>query len=114
LFVIVFFIETPAQFKYGIEAGLNISTIKGNYPQKLSNTTGILIGINGSYSFFDFLSIESGLYLSQKGVTRILFSDIQGIETYNYLEVPLNLKYNLPLKSQEKHLYLPGYTEPGC
>jgi len=108
LFVIVFFIETPAQFKYGIEAGLNISTIKGNYPQKLSNTTGILIGINGSYSFFDFLSIESGLYLSQKGVTRILFSDIQGIETYNYLEVPLNLKYNLPIEEPGKTFVFAG------
>ena len=108
LFVIVFFIETPAQFKYGIEAGLNFATIKGSYPQKLSNTTGILIGINGSYNFFDFLSIESGLYLSQKGVTRILFSDIQGIETYNYLEVPLNLKYDLPIVESGKTFVFAG------
>src|SRR5664280_746110 len=119
LFVIVFFIETPAQFKYGIEAGLNLSTIKGNYPQKLNSTTGILIGLNGNYSFFDFLSIESGLYLSQKGVTRILFSDIQGIETYNYLEIPLNLKYNLPIEEPGKTFVFAGvygacllYTSP--
>jgi hypothetical protein len=111
LFVIVFFIETPAQFKYGLEAGLNISTIKGNYPQKLSNTTGILIGINGGYNFFDFLSIEPGLYLSQKGVTRILFSDIQGIETYNYLEVPLNLNYNLPITEPGKTFVFAGVYE---
>ena len=62
LFIISFFIETPAQFKYGIEAGLNISTIKGNYPQKLSNTTGILIGINGSYNFFDIILIIKRVY----------------------------------------------------
>ena len=111
LFVIVFFIETPAQFKYGIDAGLNLATIKGNYPQKLSNTTGVLIGINGSYNFFDFLSIETGFYLSQKGVTRILFSDIQGIETYNYLEVPLNLKYNLPIAEQGKTFVFAGVYE---
>jgi len=108
LFVIVFFIETPAQFRYGIEAGINIATIKGNYPQKLSSTTGILIGINGSYNFFDDLSIESGLYLSQKGVTRILFNDIQGIETYTYLEVPLNLKYNLPITEPGKTFIFGG------
>jgi hypothetical protein len=108
LFVLVFFIETPAQFRYGIEAGINLATIKGNYPQKLSSTTGVLIGINGSYNFFDDLSIESGLYLSQKGVTRVLFNDIQGIETYTYLEVPLNLKYNLPITEPGKTFIFAG------
>jgi hypothetical protein len=108
LFVLVFFIETPAQFRYGIEAGINLATIKGNYPQKLSSTTGVLIGINGSYNFFDDLSIESGLYLSQKGVTRVLFNDIQGIETYTYLEVPLNLKYNLPITESGKTFIFAG------
>lgn len=108
LFVISFFIETPAQIKYGIEAGLNISTIKGNYPHTLSSTTGILVGINADYYFLDFLSVEAGLYLSQKGVIRILFSDIQGIETYNYLEIPINIKYNLPIEEPGKTFIIAG------
>jgi hypothetical protein len=107
LFISIF-IETPAQINYGIEAGLNFATIKGNYPQKLSSTTGILIGINGGYSLFDFLEIGTGLFLSQKGVTRILFTDVQGIETYNYLEIPLNLKFNLPIPEAGKTFILAG------
>lgn len=108
LFIILTFIETPAQFKYGIEAGMNFATIKGNYPQKLSSTTGILIGVNAGYNLFDILQVESGLYLSQKGVTRILFTDIQGIETYNYLEIPINLKYDLPVPEPGKTFIFAG------
>jgi hypothetical protein len=108
LFILFIFIETPAQFKYGIEAGLNIATIKGDSPQKLSSTTGILAGISGSYYLFDFLSVESGLFLSQKGVKRILFSNVQGIETYNYFEIPINVKYNLPIEEAGKTFVFAG------
>lgn len=108
IFLISLFIETPAQVKYGIEAGLNFATIKGNYPQKLSSTTGILIGVNAGYSLFDFLEIGTGLFLSQKGVTRILFTDVQGIETYNYLEIPLNMKIDLPIPESGKTFVIAG------
>jgi hypothetical protein len=108
LFIILTFIETPAQFKYGVEFGLNFATIKGDYPQKLSSTTGILFGVNAGYNIFDFLEIGSGLFLSQKGVTRILFTDVQGIETYNYLEIPLDIRYNLPIPEAGKTFIFAG------
>ena len=54
------------------------------------------------------MEIETGLFLSQKGVTRILFTDVQGIETYNYLEIPLNLKYDLPIPETGKTFIFAG------
>jgi hypothetical protein len=89
--------EMPAQFKFGIEVGLNISKIKGSDPSIIGGGTGILLGINANYHMLDFLSVESGLYLSQKGADRIIYPNIQGAENYNYLELPLNLVYKLPI-----------------
>jgi len=97
LLVISFFTEMPAQFKFGIEAGVNISNIKGNDPSIIDGTSGFLTGINVGYDFLDFVSIESGLYLSQKGVQRTIFTNKHGVESYNYFELPVNLFYNLPI-----------------
>ena len=102
IFVILLFSQAPAQFKYGIEFGFNISTIKGDDPRKISGTNGIVTGLDGQYELFDFLSIGSGLYFSQKGVTQSLYGTIQGIENYNYIEVPLNVFFTLPIPESGK------------
>jgi hypothetical protein len=102
IFVILLFSEVPAQLKYGIEVGFNLSTIKGTDPRKISGTSGILTGFNGEYEFLDFLSVGTGLYLSQKGVTRSLYNTIQGVENYNYIEVPFNLFFTLPIPQSGK------------
>jgi hypothetical protein len=109
IFVIALFFQVPAQFKYGIEVGFNSSNVKGDDPRKINGTSGIVTGINGQYELLDFLSIGSGLYLSQKGVTQTLFNNIQGIGNYNYIEVPFNLFLTLPIPQSGKSSVFAGF-----
>jgi hypothetical protein len=92
----------PAQIKFGIEGGINISNVKGKDPSIIGGTSGFFTGVKAGYDLLDFIFIESGFYISQKGMGRILFSDIQGIEKFNYLEIPLNLFYILPIPESGK------------
>ena len=108
IFVLALFSEVPAQFKYGFEVGLNLSSTKGDDPRRISGTSGILFGINGQYEVLNFVSVGTGLYLSQKGVTRSLYNSIQGIENYNYIEIPLNLYITLPIPQSGKTSVLGG------
>ncbi len=108
IFIVSLISEIPAQFKYGIEVGLNISNLKGNDPTINKGTSGIVTGLNGQYELLDYFSIGSGLYLSQKGVVRTLFSSVQGIETYDYIEVPFNLFFTLPIKQSGKTAVFAG------
>lgn len=108
LLVISLFTEMPAQFKFGIEAGINISNIKGNDPSIIGGSSGFLTGINVGYDLLNFISVESGLYLSQKGMDRIIFTNLQGVEKYNYLEIPVNLFYNLPIPESGKTSVIAG------
>ena len=109
IFVIALCSQTFSQFKYGIEAGLNLSNIKGDDPRKISGTSGIVTGINGQYELFNFLSVGTGLYYSQKGATRSLFNKIQGIENYNYIEVPFNVFYTIPIPQSGKTSVFAGF-----
>ena len=102
IFVIALFSQVPAQFKYGIEVGFNSSNVKGDDSRKISGTSGIVTGINEQYELLDFLSIGSGLYFSQKGVTRSLFNTVRGIENYNYIEIPFNVFFILPIPQSGK------------
>jgi hypothetical protein len=108
IFVIALFSQVQAQFKYGIEVGYNLSTVKGNDPRILSGTNGIITGLNGQYEFLDYLAVGTGFYFSQKGVTRSLFNSIQGIENYNYIEVPFNLFFTLPIPQPGKTTVFAG------
>lgn len=108
LLVTSLFSELPAQINYGVEAGLNISNTKGKDPSVIGGSTGFLTGIKIGYGFRDFISVESGLYLSQKGMDRIIFPNISGVEKYNYLEFPVNLIYNLPIPESGKTSVLAG------
>jgi hypothetical protein len=108
IFVIFIFNNLQAQIKYGIEAGLNASTIKGNDPGKLGGTSGLLLGINVSYDLFDYISVGSGLFLSQKGVNHYIYGTSVGTERYNYLEIPITLTYNLPIPEAGKTFVFAG------
>jgi hypothetical protein len=109
LLVISLFTIMPAQIKFGIEAGINISNVKGKDPSIIGGSSGFLTGVKAGYNLLDFISVESGLYLSQKGMDRIIFPDIQGVEKYNYLEVPVNLFFTLPIHDFGKTSLLAGF-----
>jgi len=90
--------------KYGISGGLNESILSLQNPAgNNSRLTGFHAGV---FSDIDFgkLSIEPGLFYTTKGEknTAVLISPggsftAKGKTTYNYLEMPVNVLYNIPI-----------------
>jgi hypothetical protein len=94
--------------KYGISGGLNESILSLQNPAGNSNSrlTGFHAGV---FSDIDFgkLSIEPGLFYTTKGEknTAVLYQYTspggsfiaKGKTTYNYLEIPVNVLYNIPI-----------------
>jgi len=97
--------------KFGIKAGLNESTIDIGSSQDNANKTTSRAGFNaGAFAEFQFnsLSIEPGLFYTIKGANYISSFTrnnpqnsvqqavtMKAKTTYNYLELPLNVLYNI-------------------
>lgn len=102
---------------FGIRAGVSSSSIKGDAMNNLqslidytngavttSSHTGFFAGVNSSIPVSDLVSIEPGLYYSQKGYDMQGELNIKGVEflgingkaklTSTYIDVPLLLKLN--------------------
>lgn len=98
--------------KLGIKAGLNESTT--DFGQPFISTSSFLTGFNaGVFANFEIkkLSIEPGIFYTTKGYNdKIVFpqsptesNDVsaKGKVTYNYLEVPVNVLYNIHLRTSK-------------
>jgi len=97
--------------KFGISGGLNESVV--DYQPQYGNANARLAGFNaGIFSNIDFghISIEPGLFYTTKGqkITNIIYYTIpsinpggslkgHGSDIYNYLELPVNVLYNIPV-----------------
>ena len=97
--------------KFGISGGLNESIV--DYQPQYGNANARLAGFNaGIFSNIDFghISIEPGLFYATKGqkITNIIYYTIpsinpggslkgHGSDIYNYLELPVNVLYNIPV-----------------
>jgi len=92
--------------KFGVSGGLNesILSLQNNTDNNNSRLAGFHAGI---FSDIDFgkISIEPGLFYTTKGQNNIVSeSDAlgntfysKGHAVYNYLEVPVNVLYNIPV-----------------
>ncbi|MFR9603789.1 MAG: porin family protein [Rikenellaceae bacterium] len=91
------------EFKYGVKAGLNLSTvgvhgvdIDGKDEAK-SMTIGYAVGVTGEYKFNDAISLSADLLLSKQGVKYIF--DEQEDEHYKkkenfyYVNLPIMFNY---------------------
>lgn len=101
--------QSFAQIKYGVNAGLNLSTLvvknnDGATTENISAKAGLHIGFTAEYSFTDKFAFESGLLYSSKGTKyRYTDSGITYKETinYNYLEIPMNGVYKIDLGNEK-------------
>jgi hypothetical protein len=101
-------IFASAQTRLCIKAGLNIanqslsstSTITGTLPTTTS--TGFHLGLVLNAPLSKGISIQSGLLFSQKGF-NIFLNGYDISATYNYIEVPINLRINVT-----KRLFIGG------
>ncbi len=94
-------ITANAQFNWGIKAGLNVSSFRGDSsPYELDNKTGFHAGINMQYMFTPQIGLESGLYYLSLGAKATRNSDsFKQTATFNpsYLQVPISFLYKFNL-----------------
>ncbi len=103
---------------FGIRAGITSSTMKGDAANSLQNLldytngaittsahTGFFAGANASIPVSDLVSVEPGLYYSQKGYEMNGELNVKGLDfiganakaklTSHYVDLPVLLKLNL-------------------
>lgn len=88
-----------AQIKFAPEVGLNITTMKTSSNSTSSESkslTGLKAGAFLEFQFSKVVSLEPGIFYSRKGGEYQLFGATT-TTTLDYVEVPVNLKFSLPL-----------------
>lgn len=95
----------PAQpVTFGVRAGMNVATVGGDEDDAKSKI-GFFGGLGVDFNIVNSLSINSGLFFTQKGCkTDDIDMDIEGYPmdanarfTMNFIELPVYLSYRLPL-----------------
>lgn len=105
--VCCFSIRANAQIPhFGVKAGLNLANIYGADVSKTFSTTalkpGVVVGAYMTYDLVPFLSIQPEVLYSMKGTKATENPPLPRVpvditQIYNYIEVPVLLKLNLPL-----------------
>ena len=108
--LILFIIPLNAQFKMGPKAGINIANIVGfniansveDYAEFMSvdleSRTGFTLGVFCSYQFSNSFAFQPELFYTMKGATL----NMEGVDvtiSLDYIEVPVLLKFIIPLES---------------
>lgn len=96
-----------AQAKFGFKIGVNSTSVgisadnsaeEDEYKDALKSKLGFTAGLAAEFGFSDALSLQTGLMLANKGYKFEMEEDGESIKaktSVNYLEIPLNLAYNL-------------------
>lgn len=85
------------EVKFGSRIGLNFATWRGpDAPPNLHERTGLLIGLSMTLQFDEMFSLEPQILFSMKG-TRGSRDTLDYTETMNYVEIPVLLKFNIPV-----------------
>jgi hypothetical protein len=107
VFLCLFSAQSFAQAKFGVKVGVNSTRIGVNYNDSddekaykdaLKSKLGLTLGLAAEFGFSDALSLQSGLMLANKGYKLEMEEDGESIKaktSVNYLEIPLNLAYNM-------------------
>ena len=87
------------QTQWGADLGLNFSNISGDdAADETSSRMGIRLGISADITLSDAVSLKTGALYSVKGVEIIMtdgYDNYNVSVSYNYLEIPLNLSFNV-------------------
>lgn len=94
----------PAQpVTFGVRAGMNVANVGGDDDDAKSKI-GFFGGLGVDFNIVNSLSINSGLFFTQKGCKSDDMEDVEGYEveanarfTMNFIELPVYLSYRLPL-----------------
>ena len=94
-------IQSFAQVKFGVKAGLNLSnmTAKDNtrtYSNNYKTKTGFHFGVTAEFPISESFSFEPGMLYSSKGY-MYKETDYNVTASVNYLEIPMNAIYKIDL-----------------
>lgn len=97
-----------------VNAGMNISDMRFNLIGDGEDTsynygTGLGLRIGGEYTFNinDAMGVEGGLYFSQRKASRSESDEFETFDqnlTVNYIDIPVNFKYSIPLSSMKLNI----------
>ena len=104
VFISLFCLQSNAQ-TFGLKGGLNLANMlekddDDTYSNDYKMNPGFHIGATVDLPFNDFLSFESGLLLTTKGMTyedEIMGVDVSAKANLYYLDIPLTLKASYDL-----------------
>jgi len=111
LFVFLFCGLTQAQLHLGIVGGLNLANLTGPDVKNSDTRSGFSIGTYQEIKLSPFVSFQPELIFSQKGMIASgdgVFFPSRITCKFDYLELPLLLKFNLPLNEQANVHLLAG------
>jgi Outer membrane protein beta-barrel domain len=99
--VCIFSTLSFAQMQLGIKAGLNLANLSGDDISDTDSRTGFAGGLFFMYQFSDMFAIQPEAYYTMKGATDK--GTIEGFSydaeiKLDYIEVPLLLKFLIPIK----------------
>ena len=100
----VFTFSQTNKFIFGIEGGLNLSSLRGkqDYFLDKSPKIGFLTGVTAQYPFNKKIAFKSGIYLENKGskgvavrmsdLNGVVLGQAKGFNNFNYLHIPFLFK----------------------
>jgi len=92
--LVSFSFVSKAQMNIGVKASLNMATISGDNTDETEMMPSYQVGLVTNFNISEAFSIQPGLMLSGKGSKKSL-NDVDTRLTLNYLEVPINVIYNI-------------------
>jgi len=91
--IVLFAVSANAQFKIGIQGGLNVANMKWDGLTGTKSLIGFRAGLIGDISLGP-IGVQPGILFSQKGIAE---SGGDGKIALNYIDVPVNLVYKIGL-----------------
>jgi hypothetical protein len=104
-------VSANAQVKFGVTAGLNTSSVTGDYTEDVKYKAGFQVGALLDYSISEKFSIIPELLFTQRGVKG---EEPEGNLTItstinmNYLQIPINAAYKFDVAPDSKVLVFAG------
>ncbi|MBN2614181.1 MAG: PorT family protein [Bacteroidales bacterium] len=114
-FFALFAVSGQAQVKFGIQGGLDLSKMEINTPGLNFDTkdiTGYSVGLISEFKFGDRFLLQPGLLYAVKG-TKYTFVGAETTVKPSYLEVPVNLVYQIDMKPTKLLLFAGPYFAYG-
>ncbi len=100
------FAQVEKGFRFGVDAGMTVSTITGTASHGYGTTIGYAFGMIADYNFNEKLYLGSGLGFENKGYS-VKGYDVAASGTY--LTLPIHIGYRLPVGDA---WYLHGQVGP--